>query len=240
VERQIFDTSTSAPARSRAITLPVSMAVHAAVVAGALILPLLGDNVLPEVAAAGPRVFFTEPAVMPPVAPPPAAPAGPVRVAKPRPVQLAGTSLLAPVAIPDTLPEEPLGGTDLGGDPNGVIGGVPDGVPIGVIVGGLPEATTIVKPIPISRGIREPRKLRHVTPTYPPIAIKAGIQGTVVVECTIDANGRVVNAAVVEGNPLLNAAAIEAVHQWVYTPTLLNGVPVPVLLRASVTFSLRH
>jgi TonB family protein len=60
----------------------------------------------------------------------------------------------------------------------------------------------------------------------------------VVLECVITPRGRVENANVVEGSPLLADAAREAVLQWVYTPMLQNGVPVPILLRVRVTFTL--
>jgi protein TonB len=239
MERRLFDAETPIRGGRRAITLPVSLAVHAAVVAGALILPLLGDDVLPEVSAAQ-RVFFAEPAMAPPPPPPPAAPSNPVRVTATARPQVAGPSaLVAPVSIPDTIPDEPIGADPFGTDPNGVVGGDPNAPPMGVIVGGLPKTPTITNPIPVSRGVREPRKLRHVAPIYPELARKIRLQGTVVVECTIDTQGRVVNATVVNGNPLLNEAALAAVQQWVYTPTLLSGVPVPVLLHASVTFTLQ-
>ncbi len=63
------------------------------------------------------------------------------------------------------------------------------------------------------------------------------VEGTVVVECTIDVTGRVSKARVLKGVPLLNEAVIKAVKQWVYTPTLLNGVPVPVVMTVTVRFS---
>jgi periplasmic protein TonB len=239
MERRLFDTDTASRKGRRAITLPVSMAVHAAVVAGALILPLLGDGTLPEVSAAGPRVFFTEPPPIPVPAPPlqRQGVAQPVRKAKVTPP--ATGAFVAPLEIPDTLPEESFGVGSPTGDPNGPVGGVSWGAPAGAIVGGLPTAPTVTQPQRISGGVREPRKLRHVAPVYPDIARRIGLQGTVVLDCTIDVSGRVVNATVLQGNLLLNEAARTAVEQWVYTPTLLSGVPVPILMQVSVTFALR-
>lgn len=74
--------------------------------------------------------------------------------------------------------------------------------------------------------VREPRLLRAVTPAYPELARQARIGGSVVIECVIDTSGRVVEARVVSGHQLLAPAALDAVGQWAYTPTLLNGVPV--------------
>jgi protein TonB len=86
---------------------------------------------------------------------------------------------------------------------------------------------------------REPRKVRHVAPVYPPLALAARVQGRVRLECVIGEDGRVSEIVVVEGHPLLDAAAIEAVRQWRYRPTLLNGVPVSVALAVVVDFRLR-
>jgi protein TonB len=85
-------------------------------------------------------------------------------------------------------------------------------------------------------GVREPTKLKHVAPVYPPAAIVARIRGTVVLECVISPVGQVTDIRVLRSRPLLDRAAVEAVKQWVYTPTLLNGVPVPVVLTVTVTF----
>jgi protein TonB len=77
-----------------------------------------------------------------------------------------------------------------------------------------------------------------VNPLYPPIAAAARVQGTVVLEATIDENGNVVNLTVLRSVPLLDGAALEAVRQWEYEPTLLNGSPVPILMTVSVRFEL--
>ena len=77
-----------------------------------------------------------------------------------------------------------------------------------------------------------------MAPVYPDLAVKARLQGVVILECQIDVRGRVAEAKVLRGNPLLTDAAVEAVRQWVYTPTLVNGVPVPVLMVVTVTFNL--
>jgi protein TonB len=83
-----------------------------------------------------------------------------------------------------------------------------------------------------------PRKTRHVNPAYPPDALRARIQGVVILECTIDELGKVSHVTVQRGHELLSGAAIKAVEQWEYEPTLLNGVPVPVIMTVTVNFKL--
>jgi protein TonB len=87
--------------------------------------------------------------------------------------------------------------------------------------------------------IRTPLKLRHVDPEYPPLARAAHVGGRVVVECVIDTDGRVARARIVSGKPLLNEAALAAVRQWLYRPTLLDGMPVAVQMTVTVDFHLR-
>jgi protein TonB len=95
------------------------------------------------------------------------------------------------------------------------------------------------EPVRVGGVIREPRKLRHVSPVYPEIARTARVQGLVVLECTLTPQGRVSDVRVVSGHPLLSPAAARAVEEWLFTPTLLNGVPVPVILTVTVKFELR-
>lgn len=87
--------------------------------------------------------------------------------------------------------------------------------------------------------IRTPVKVNHVAPVYPPIARAAGVQGIVILEATIGADGQVLNARVLRSMPLLDQAALDAVRQWLFTPTLLNGAPVPVVMTVTVQFTLR-
>jgi TonB family protein len=86
--------------------------------------------------------------------------------------------------------------------------------------------------------IKEPRKLKDVRPVYPDVARQARVQGIVILECVIGADGTVTEVKVVRGVPLLDEAAKEAVRQWVYEPTLLNGVPVPVIMTVTASFRL--
>ena len=77
-----------------------------------------------------------------------------------------------------------------------------------------------------------------MNPVYPPDAIQARVQGVVILECTISPTGKVVQVKALRGIPLLTEAAIEAVKQWEYTPTELNGVAVPVIMTVTVNFKL--
>jgi protein TonB len=86
--------------------------------------------------------------------------------------------------------------------------------------------------------IPEPKKIRNAAPVYPDDAKRAGVQGTVVLEATVSPEGRVTNLKVLRGIPLLDAAAADAVKQWRYTPTMLNGRAVPVIMTVSVNFRL--
>jgi len=87
--------------------------------------------------------------------------------------------------------------------------------------------------------IKEPKKIKNVAPIYPPIAQSARVQGIVIIEATIGVDGRVTNARVIRPVALLDQAALEAVKQWVFTPTMLNGQAVPVIMTVTVNFTLQ-
>ena len=107
---------------------------------------------------------------------------------------------------------------------------------------GPDAATPPIPPKPQRVGglIREPRKILHVAPLYPDIARQSRVEGTVVLEAVLDVTGRVESVRVLGSQPLLDDAAVRAVRQWRYTPTELNGVPVPVLMTITVRFSLER
>ena len=127
--------------------------------------------------------------------------------------------------------------------PGGVEGGVPGGA-IGGVVGGLPRRRRRPRRRPRRRCASAatsstPTKTKNVQPVYPPIAQSARVQGVVIIEATIGADGRVKDAKVLRSIPLLDQAALDAVKQWQFTPTLLNGVPVPVIMTVTVNFTLQ-
>jgi len=85
--------------------------------------------------------------------------------------------------------------------------------------------------------IKAPTKIKDVKPVYPAMAQSARVAGVVTIEATIGPDGKVIDAKVVRSIPLLDQAALDAVRQWEYTPTLLNGVPVPVLVTVTINFT---
>ena len=91
----------------------------------------------------------------------------------------------------------------------------------------------------IGGALMPPKKTKDAQPVYPAIALEARVQGVVIMEARVDEQGNVSDVRVLRSIPLLDQAAIDAVKQWQYTPTTLNGVAVPVLMTVTVNFSLR-
>ena len=102
--------------------------------------------------------------------------------------------------------------------------------------GATPSGLT---PVRVGGNVRTPTKTRDVRPSYPPEAHAAGIQGVVILEATIDTDGRVYDAKVLRSIPQLDEAAMDAVKQWEFTPTELQGVRVPVIMTVTVNFTLQ-
>jgi periplasmic protein TonB len=95
-----------------------------------------------------------------------------------------------------------------------------------------------VAPIRLSSGIRAPEKIVHVAPAYPALARASRVQGVVIIEAIIDSRGNVESARLLRSIALLDQAALDAVHQWKFTPTRLNGVAVPIIMTVTVNFKL--
>jgi TonB family protein len=93
-------------------------------------------------------------------------------------------------------------------------------------------------PVRVGGNIPPPARLKLVNPVYPEEAKSARVQGVVVLEVTVDPEGRVADVRVLRSVPMLDVAAVEAVQQWEYEPTLLNGVAVPVVMTVTVNFTL--
>ncbi|HEY2384036.1 MAG TPA: energy transducer TonB [Terriglobia bacterium] len=94
---------------------------------------------------------------------------------------------------------------------------------------------------PVRKGgvIQAANLIQQIKPSYPLLARQARVQGVVVMEAEISKDGSVQSLRVISGHPLLNQAALDAVRQWKYRPTLLNGEPVEVLTTITVTFTLQ-
>jgi protein TonB len=102
---------------------------------------------------------------------------------------------------------------------------------------GAPGASAA--PVRVGGNIKAPTKIQHVSPVYPQEAQDARVTGVVIIEATINPEGSVETANVLRSIPMLDQAALEAVKQWRFTPTLLNGVPVPVIMTVTVNFTLQ-
>jgi protein TonB len=215
-------------------SLPVTVLVHAVIITVAVIVPLVAVDDLPGLPGAA-----TEYMAIAPPQPPPAAPRPPRRAPTDVP---AVNPHAAPVEAPAGIDREP----GLVPDPEPSAGaGVPGGLPGSIDGTGLavqPEApppAPPVTPVRITSDLRPPAKLKDVMPVYPDMAMRARISGMVILEAVIDAEGRVVNVKVLRSVPMLDQAAMDAVRQWEFTPTRLNGVAVPVVMTVTVNFTLR-
>jgi protein TonB len=102
---------------------------------------------------------------------------------------------------------------------------------------GAPAAPST--PVRLGGGIPAPQRIKNVDPVYPADAQNDRVQGVVIIEAIVGADGKIQDARVLRSVPLLDAAALDAVRQWEYTPTILNGVPVPVIMTVTVNFALK-
>jgi periplasmic protein TonB len=232
------------------VGLSASAVLHAGFLSLLVLLPLLATTPLPEPSAHDTVVFPPPIALLPrtaPAAAPPQRPHGGPTLRPASQVALPAVSephLPPPEPQPDVLGEPvpddapPCLGCRAGDAVDGVPGGGPPGTGDRIGSGGLDAARTA--PIRVGSGVEAPRKLVHVAPRYPEIAQRAGLQGTVELECVIDPTGAVAEIRVLGGATLLRDAAVESVRKWRYTPTRLNGVPVPIVMTVTVRFSLRR
>ena len=131
----------------------------------------------------------------------------------------------------------------VGGVPGGVPGGQAGGVLGGIIGGSLgsnlpPPPKEAPKRIRVGGQVQTAKLVNKVQPIYPALAKQARIQGTVRLQAVIAKDGSIVELQVLSGHPLLVQAALDAVRQWHYQPTLLNGDPVEVVTTIDVVFTL--
>jgi protein TonB len=216
----------------------LSALVHAAILSTILVVQLLSPGPLPN-----PRTVLAFSDAFParlvdvPLPPPP-------RGGNPAP---AASLDAAPIEAPtDIAPERAMPTAPSVHEVTG-IPGVETGVPGGLDLPGNglavepplpPPPPTSREPIRLHAGMQAPRKIVNVPPRYPPHAQAARVEGTVVLDAVIDQTGRVTGVRVTHSVNLLDQAAIEAVRQWRFTPTLLNDEPVSILLTVTVRFTL--
>jgi periplasmic protein TonB len=216
----------------------VSIAVHAVVVGAVFVAQLLAVGALPE-----PRTPLTFVGAIPirvieiPLpAPQRSAAAGAPATASAQPA--------APIDAPNEIRPDTV--SDRRGAVPGDAVGVEHGIGSGALFGTAeampaappPPPAPPQTPVRLHPGMQPPRKIVNVDPIYPRVAQQARIEGTVILDTVIDVDGHVTAVRVLRSIPLLDQAAIDAVRGWTFTPTLLNGVPVPVALTVTVRFAL--
>jgi periplasmic protein TonB len=234
-------------------TVIVSFALQLGLVATALLIPLLRPDLLPVGLVAVFRL------VAPP-GPPPAPPAISAATAAPAKRaarQVVDGRMLMPTRMPekaaiiaddmDALPATGTGFTVVGGMP-----GPGSGAAMGPLIGMPTQAPPPPPPPPVeSRTKPSVRRIEvggnvieamlirpALKPEYPPLARQTRTQGVVVLAALIGPDGRIRNLRVLSGHPLLTQSALNAVRQWRYRPTLLNGEPVEVDTTIQVHFVL--
>lgn len=232
--------------RRRGLATTISFAFECVMIGFLLILPLMFTEALPTTQL---LTFL----IAPPPPPPPPPPAAAVPVVKAVQTNvLKNGQLRTPTRIPQKVvmiqeeaapPPAPSGG---------VIGGVPGGIPggqLGGVIGGIisssaksialvPKVAEPVKRVRISQGVTQGMVINKTEPVYPKIALAAHLSGVVLLHAIISKEGAITELQVVNGSPLLTAAAIDAVKQWRYRPYLLNGEPVEVETYVTVTFEI--
>jgi protein TonB len=217
----------------RTRTFVFSFVVHALVIGAAMVTRLFATTELP--APPVNTMFATVSADVPDVQPPP--------VPRSRPATVSAlNSNAAPLEEPDAIAPEPLVPFDSAPTGPGVIIGTPLDSAGDLFAPVLPPPAPRVveppRPMRVGGVVRPPQKVHHVAPAYPPIAQAARVSGVVTLEALIAEDGSVREVNVLKSVPLLDAAATEAVRQWRFTPTLLNGVPVQVIMSVTVAFTL--
>jgi protein TonB len=235
--RTLFDQVllTESPRRGSKWMKGASLVAHIVIVLAILILPITAAFDLPGVYTALPPVMLAS--VTPPPAPPPITAPAPVT---PVPVAMQTVPLEAPEGIREETPK-PVAAPP----PStlGVVGGtgtVPNvGIEIGKSTLTVPPPQGDPTPRRVGGDIRPPERTFYKPPQYPSVAQSARIEGTVTLEAIIDAEGVVRNLKVIGSVPLLDRAALEAVQQWRYSPTRLNGQAIPIIMTVRVTFTLK-
>jgi periplasmic protein TonB len=254
----MFETATFTygPPSKRVWTTAMGFTGQAVLIGCAVLAPLISPQTLG-------RVFLVTTLVTP-GAPPPPPPPGPKVV--PLRSRAAATrafpnALIMPASVPQVTriivdpPEAASGGAGVpGGVPGGERDGVPGGILPGIIEAGarmtpvahLPEAVerplVNVAPAPAKPPritvLRMATPIHKVEPVYPVLARQARVSGTVELLGVLGIDGRIHELKVLRGHPLLINAALDAVRQWIYEPTLLNGVAVEVAAPITVNFIL--
>jgi periplasmic protein TonB len=241
-EDMVVSTS-SAVKTNKPWTVILSFIFQASFLAILILIPLIYTEALPKTMMA---TLLVAPPPPPPPPPPPAA--TPIVHVKPQVHLMEAGKLVAPKVIPKDIKQikeeaEPDMGSTGPGVPGGVAGGSIGGV-LGGVMGGMGAAPPPPKVTPsrIRQGgnVTAAKLKTRITPQYPPLARQTRISGTVRLHAIIGKDGTVQQLTLESGHPLLVQAALDAVRQWKYDPTLLNGEPVEVDTTIDVVFSLNQ
>ncbi|HEX4565968.1 MAG TPA: TonB family protein [Vicinamibacterales bacterium] len=216
-------------------SVPISIAVHLGVLLMLLIVPLAADIALPLPEKDLPEFIRVAPA-------PPPAPAFAPASRHPS-TSVPTDPSVAPTAAPPRIePETATPGPQFD-VPIGPPGGVPAGVgDIASLAPPAPAPPDSPRPatVRVAQLPEPPRKIVDLRPVYPDIARKARVEGTVILESVLDTSGDVTQLRVIRSVPLLDQAALDAVRQWKYTPTVYGGRPVSVLMTITIRFTLNQ
>ncbi len=228
--------------RRNPMQLAVSVLLHVAVIALLVVVPAYFIKQAAEPPPPQVTLLYAPPAPRPAPPPPAGAQARP-KVARPTPTPiLKSEPLVAPRIIPKSVESASNEAQSAAAPDLGVLGGVPGGTPGGVLGGLLGGSGPAAPPPPqivhVGGNVKPPELLKRVEPSYPTIARMAHIEGTVDIDAVIDPHGNVVQERAVDGPSLLVPAALQAVEQWKYQPTYLNGQPVALDMEVSVSFHL--
>ncbi|HYM09990.1 MAG TPA: energy transducer TonB [Bryobacterales bacterium] len=229
-------------------TVFVSFVLESLAIGVAILIPLIYTNTLPA-------YQLMSYLVAPPPPPPPAPPPPVVKIQKIVPREFDAGKLMAPKVIPKKvklIEESETPPANIAGVVGGVPGGMPGGA-IGGVIGGIISSAPVAPPPPpkveapkpvtpqrirVGGNVQKANLINAPRPVYPPLAKQARIQGVVKLHAIIDKSGAIQQLTVVSGHPLLIPSALEAVKQWRYKPTLLNGEPVEVITEIDVNFTL--
>src|SRR6516225_3420357 len=231
-EEMVESTTGNKKKTNKPWTVFLSMGIQVVFLGILILIPLIYTEALP-------KTLMSSILLAPPPPPPPPPPPAPVQIVKIKPVAhlMEAGKLVAPKAIPKDVKiikeeEQPpdMGAGIAGGVLGGVIGGAGSGPP--------PPPKAAVTRTRVGGAVQAAKLVNRVQPVYPPLARQTRISGTVKLHAIIGKDGTVQQLQVVSGHPLLVQAALDAVKQWRYQPTLLNGEPVEVDTEIDVIFSL--
>ncbi len=231
---------------------------EAMLLAGIAVIPLLFVQSLPDRALYSAFRLASVPTA-PPSPPPPMLVAKVTHRTAPVPRVFRPDVLVSPIVVPkevaiiDDGPPSEIGAV-MGGVPGGIPGGIGLGTEFGsglgvvlpppppppslakVVTPATPPPPVAVRQVIVGGDVQAAMILKRIEPQYPLLAHQGHISGNVVLSAVIGVDGKIKNLSAVSGHPLLVESAMNAVRQWVYKPTLLNGVPAEVVTEIVVHF----